>query len=324
MKYYLIEPIGCKFLKYPVFLFLSILSLTVNCKKEETYPIPSFCAAESDWGPNNLIVFVNEPWEIIPPETPIPHDSVGLWTVKSDGSEIKFLTQKTPDGIEFYGAPEWSPDGKWIAANDRIGRIWMVSADGDSFVKITQQGKKFWPSFSPDGKKIAFSTPGTDGGLRILDLETGIEKFVYPYGAVPSWSPDGSKLVFSGSLWQGNRWVGGLMLVDTSGENAEMVHEEDGAIDMPSFSPDGSKVVFCKPYVYTNDITNIWVVNVNGSSPQKLTKKGGEWPSWSPDGKKIVYTRISHNDLTQEGSGDLYIINADGSGEKRLTFFYPR
>ncbi len=120
-------------------------------------------------------------------------------------------------------------------------------------------------------------------------------------------------------------WVGGVIIVDTSGENVQMVHKLEGyPLTMTSFSPNGSEIVFYKPYGYTIDISNIWVVNADGSNPQKLTKKGGEWPSWSSDGAEIVYTKISHNDVTQEGSGDLYIINADGSDEKRLTFFYPR
>ncbi len=320
-----------RFLKGLCCLSFSILFLVVNCKKEETYPIPSFCAAEADWGPNNIIVFANEPWMIIPPETVFPNDPRpwGLWTVKSDGSELKFLVGTTPDGRDFGLCPEWSPDGNWIVANDRIGRIWMVSADGDSFVQITQGEMKWYPSFSPDGKKIAFSTPDSDHigqrGIRIFDLANNSEKFVFAYGYSPSWSPDGSQLVFNGYLKQNNQWYAGVIVCDTSGMNARMVCEVDNAPNekAASFSPDGAKIVFHQKT--KKDASNqIWVVNTDESNPRKLTRKGGAWPSWSPDGSKIVYTKISLNDLTQEGNGDLYIINPDGSDEKRLTFFYLR
>jgi len=321
------EKIGSEFFKCLGYLSLSILVLIVNCKKEETYSIPSFCAAESDWGPNNLIVFANEPWEIIPPETVFPNDPRprGLWTVKSDGSELKFLVGTTPDGRDFGQCPEWSPDGNWIVANDNIGRIWMVSADGDSIKQITQAGKRWNPSFSPTGEKLLFDRyMGPDsGGIWMLDIQSGFEKRITPFGVDPNFSPSGDKFVCYGWEESYNKPV--LKIVDTIGNTTQVVYTNtEGEIDAPSFSPDSFKIAFGKPYVYTNDITNIWVVNVDGSNPRKLTSKGGRWPSWSPDGSKIVYTKISLNDLTQEGNGDLYIINPDGSDEKRLTFFYSR
>ncbi|MER3524356.1 MAG: hypothetical protein C4326_09885 [Ignavibacteria bacterium] len=45
----------------------------------------------------------------------------------------------------------------------------------------------------------------------------------------------------------------------------------------------------------------------------QLTVDGGDYPAWSPDGTRIVYTR------TSAGDGGLWIMNADGSGARRLT-----
>ena len=310
------------------FFVLLSLPLLQSCGKEPAYPTPSFCAAEADCGPNDLIVFANEPWKIVPPETLVPYDSVGLWTVKTDGSDLRFLVGKTPDGRDFLGAPEWSPGGEWIVANDFIGRIWLVSADGDSFVKVTEQGGKFFPTFGPDGKKLAFSTQDSDAvgtrGLRILDLESRTEKSVFPYGTDPSWSPDGGSLVFSGWLLESNGWTEGIIMVDTSGENARMVHREDDVLGgrSASFSPEGEEVVFHMRDEW--QVGQVWIVKASGSDPRRLTWKGGQWPSWSADGSEIIYTRIAYNNRTQPGSGDLYVISTDGLMERRLTFFYPR
>ncbi|MCK4256447.1 PD40 domain-containing protein [candidate division WOR-3 bacterium] len=263
--------------------------------------------AGADWGPHNWIVFT--------------YSDSGLFLIKPDGSDLRLIYEC------WFEEPKWHPDGKWIVANDLIGRIWLISADGDSVIQITQGGHKWCPTFSPDGSQIAFSTPDSDAvgprGLRILDLQSGIERFVFPRCYDPAWSPHGNKLVSVGWVLQSNQWIGGIVVVDTSGENAHVVHQDDmgGGMESPSFSPDGLKIVFRKPYTWGAGVGQIWVVNADGSDPMKLTTRGGRWPSWSSDGSKIVYTRYSLSDPDQEGSGDLYIMNSDGSAKTRLTFF---
>jgi len=268
-------------------------------------------AAGAAWGPHDWIVFT--------------YTDSGMFLVKSDGGDLHLVTEYC------FENPDWFPDGKWFVANDLGGRIFKISIDGDSIIQITQQGRKFYPSVSPDGKKIAFSTPDSDSigprGLRILDLETMEEKFVFPYGFDPSWSPDGHKLVFCGWIQEGDQWIGGdlgsVVVVDTSGKNPQIIHlsEEGNGVESPSFSPNGSKIVFRKPYAWGGGVGQIWIVNSSGNYSTKLTKRGGRWPAWSPDGSKIVYTRYSLNEPYQKASGDLFIMNADGSGKRRLTFF---
>jgi Tol biopolymer transport system component len=41
-----------------------------------------------------------------------------------------------------------------------------------------------------------------------------------------------------------------------------------------------------------------------------------DWgPSWSPDGKKIIFSRVRNN----ENDSEIYIMNADGSDQKKIT-----
>jgi Tol biopolymer transport system component len=198
-------------------------------------------------------------------------------------------------------------------------------------VRVSQTGGKWHPRYGPDGRQLAFSTPDSDAlgprGLRILDLATKEERHVFPYGLYPSWSPDGKRFVFTGWVYEDGRWVGGsggsLVAVDASGANPEMIqyYPSGGGVESPSFSPDGGLVLFREPYFVDAGVGQIWVVHPDGGGAKRLTKKGGRWPCWSPDGKKVVYTRVSYDAPTQEGSGDLYIMDADGSRERRLTFF---
>ena len=63
-------------------------------------------------------------------------------------------------------------------------------------------------------------------------------------------------------------------------------------------------------------------MNADGSGLRRLTRDpasdGG--PAWSPDGRKIAFTR-SHSPAERRGPwvSDVYVINADGSGERNLT-----
>ena len=53
--------------------------------------------------------------------------------------------------------------------------------------------------------------------------------------------------------------------------------------------------------------TDVWVYDVLRGAPTRLTFDGGNSPIWSPDGKRLVYA--------PQGRGNLYAINADGSGK---------
>ena len=63
----------------------------------------------------------------------------------------------------------------------------------------------------------------------------------------------------------------------------------------------------------------IFSANADGSDVRQLTHPGnGEedaWPAWSPDGSKLIFTQSGEN----SGSGDIFLMNADGTHSRRLT-----
>jgi len=75
----------------------------------------------------------------------------------------------------------------------------------------------------------------------------------------------------------------------------------------PQWSPDGTKIIF-------EGYPNIYLMNADGSDLINLTRKAeGRHPDWSPDGKQIVFNSL------RSGINEIYTINADGTGIKRLT-----
>jgi Tol biopolymer transport system component len=66
---------------------------------------------------------------------------------------------------------------------------------------------------------------------------------------------------------------------------------------------------------YRGSTSGIFVMNADGSSPQRLTDKGAydNEPVWSPDGAKIAFTS------SRDGSSHIYVMNADGTNQTRVT-----
>ncbi|MBI2836667.1 MAG: PD40 domain-containing protein [Chloroflexi bacterium] len=132
------------------------------------------------------------------------------------------------------------------------------------------------------------------------------------YDADPVWSPDGSKIAFS-SYRDGNREI---YVMNADGSNQTRLTNNSAADYGPSWSPDGSKIAFES---YRDGNWETWVMNADGSNPTQLTNivfYSNSGPAYSPDGSKIVFH--SNRDMPSPWPADIYVMNADGSGQTRL------
>jgi Tol biopolymer transport system component len=184
----------------------------------------------------------------------------------------------------------WSPDGKSVIFMARQ-KIWQVNADGTGLHKV-------W-------------TPPHDG--------TGMDDG-------PAFTPDGQHIVFTRCCPHPTGYA--LWMIDADGSNLKRITSEvsppgvDGPSDnVPQVSPNGKLIAYHRNVVTCSDPRDcgnrIVTVNIHGGHRVQLTDPAlnAQVPNWSPDSTKIVFSIFP-----PDGTINIAIIDADGSGLRQLTF----
>jgi Tol biopolymer transport system component len=269
-----------------------------------------------------------------------------IYSINIDGTNLTRLTTDAGSDVR----PAWSPDGARIAF-ERSGAIWVMNVDGTGQVLYRNSGNS--PDWSPDGARIAYI--GT-GGVRVTDGVNDSLVISDPNANEVRWSADGTRLTLTtqrdGNLevytanvdgtsqlnvtnaagrdanpsWQSLRANGAIAFETDRDGNSEIYRmNPDGSTQtnisnnpandgFASWSADGLKIAF---YSGRDGNPEIYAMNGDGTSQTRITNNAGDdfHPSWSPDRTKLVFGRF----LNDGSTGDIFSINADGSGETNLS-----
>src|SRR4051812_9671904 len=108
-----------------------------------------------------------------------------------------------------------NPPGSFVPERQTI---YVANADGSNATKLTV-GK--WPSWSPDGRRVAFyrgTTEALPQSIYVIDVD-GSGELLLASGRSPSWSPDGKRLVFADDA--------GMEVMNADGTNKTLLLSRD-------------------------------------------------------------------------------------------------
>ncbi len=210
-----------------------------------------------------------------------------------------------------FAEPGISPDGSTIAFVSG-GDIWEVPArGGDARLLVSHPATESRPLFSPDGRKLAFTSTRTgNGDVYVLTLATGeLARLTFDDAVeqVSGWSPDSKYVYFSSGSHDMSSMLD-VYRVSVDGGTPMAVAADRYATEYFGVpAPRGDAVAITARANASSqwwrkghshlDESEIWVVSdvASGSSRtpryQQVTRGGAKdaWPMWSGDGKTLFF-----------------------------------
>jgi Tol biopolymer transport system component/DNA-binding winged helix-turn-helix (wHTH) protein len=231
----------------------------------------------------------------------------------------------------------WSPDGNWIATTDgnfsAVYKLILISAKTGEKKNLNYETSRSYtdsePSFSPDGRYLAFARHISPQVSDIFTLEIPHEENARVearqltkwnrWCGNPVWSADGQEILFLRNEARGGSRI--WRVAAFRNEDARLVENIGESTTSLAFSPQSNRLVYSKG---ASDL-NIWRMSLNSTSSGVTPNHGvtatrliastriEEQPQFSPDGRLIAFAS------DRSGDAEIWIANSDGSGQHPLT-----
>ena len=241
------------------------------------------------------------------------------------GTAKKIIAEDVDTPVSF------SPDGKrfaFVRGETQKGEVSLrlANADGTGEQILAKYKPSHFsanwptPSWSPDGEFIAFAHRTSDGDGRSSNVVTvsvkdGVEKQITSqrWSAIGllAWVADGSGLLITAADAESGPSRQIWHVSYPSGEARRITNDTNNYLGV-SLTKDSSALVT----VQAEQTSNIWTVpDGDATRATQITSSRNEGlngVNWTPDGR-IVYN------AGESGSRDIFLMNGDGSDQKRLT-----
>ncbi len=255
------------------------------------------------------------------------------WDVAAPPMETRKVAITVDEGT--WMNVDVSPDGRTIAF-DLLGDIYTMPISGGSPTRVAD-GLPFemQPRFSPDGKKIAFTSDrGGGDNLWIMNRDGSdkrqVTKETFRLVTAPDWSADGQYLIgrkhftTSRSLGTGEIWMYHL----GGGDGVKLVKRPNEAyqkeLGEPVFAPNGGSIYYSHnstpgdTFIYAQDSNGeVFAIErfdiATGETTRIAGGAGGAVrPTPSPDGKWLAFVK------RERGKSKLYLKDLASGAQKKI------
>ena len=169
--------------------------------------------------------------------------------------------------INVWGQAPEKPKIAFRTRRNGLSEIFLMDIDGKNLQNLTKGiVEDGHPTWSPNGKQIAFWSKRGNGGIYVMDADGNNVRLLTDRLEIvntPAWSPDGQAVAF----WARPGVTGDIYVIDANGRNVRWltVFQDD---QTPTWSPDGRRIAFTS---LRDANPEIYVMDADGRNQQRLT-----------------------------------------------------